>query len=88
MKQEPASLYKCLGDAFFDERQRKAWHQMKVLGRDRQYQLWTGYRTSVLVSATGALMQLDTAYKLVHKAGTVLDFIAQQVGVVHDTYSA
>ena len=42
-------LYQSLNDSFFDLERKKAWsHVKEIMGK---YQLWTGYRSSVIASS-------------------------------------
>ena len=52
MKQKPATLFKQLGDAFYDERREKQWASIKEICRN--YQLYQGYKQSVIVTSSGA----------------------------------
>ena len=78
MKQKPATLFKQLGDAFYDERREKQWASIKEICRN--YQLYQGYKQSVIVTSSGAIIQLDTSYKVVHKPAPLIELFAKKCG--------
>ena len=59
LKHQPSKLFVRVSDAFFDEEKRRPWHAMRpVCGK---YELWTGYAQSVLMTSSGAMVQVSTA---------------------------
>ena len=74
LKQAPCMLYRAMSDAFFDERREAAWSSVRdVLGK---YELWTGYRQSVIVTEKGAVVQFDSAFKAAIKSCSLIKFFA------------
>lgn len=55
---------KVLGDALFDVRRQRAWAAIKQVGQEGIFELWKGKRQTIVMTAKGPMMQLDSAARV------------------------
>jgi len=71
-------VYRCIKGAYYDENQRAAWSAIKRVGRDDLYQIWLGYRQTVIDTSQGLMLFVDTAATAMHAPLKILDFISNR----------
>lgn len=74
---QSAARCKCLGDAFYDETAERAWAEIKNIGELSQ--LWLGYRTSIVRTDRGPMLQVDRAASCMLAPIDLKAFIAQKL---------
>ena len=78
MRHTATSMYKCVGDAFYDERKREAVHLIEPAGKFNQF--WFGYRQTVINTASGPMLLIDRAVTCVVAPLSLLEFIKDKTG--------
>lgn len=61
LKQHPSTIYKCLGGAYYQDRRNDAirpWASVCQVPGPEGYEMWQGYRPSVVMTGKGAMMQV------------------------------
>jgi len=76
-RQSSTRLFKCLGDAFFDERRTRAWAKTRPIGREGMYEMWSGKRHSIVMTAKGPMLQIDRAATVMLAPINLLEFMGR-----------
>jgi len=79
MKHTPASMYREIGGAYYDEYRRNAWAQTAELRAARDLELWLGYRQTIVHTDSGPMMQIDKSACTVLKPVGLVNFIANNL---------
>ena len=67
-----------LSDSCFDERKERAWARGgKDVGREGLFEMWRGSRRAIVMTASGPMLQLDTAARVMLKGLPLVDFAAK-----------
>ena len=76
-KAQSTARCKCIGDAFYDAMQERNWARSERIGQLSE--LWLGYRTSIVRTEHGPMLQVDRASSCMLAAIRLDEFVAQKL---------
>ena len=74
---------KGIGAAYFDETMQRRWalkYPLRPPPAFSEYEMFMGYKQSIVMTKKGAMLQLDRAACVMHTTSNLLEFIANKLG--------
>ena len=78
-KHQATSRCKALGDAFYDATKERKWANIRHIGTSQLTALWLGYRSVVVRTENGPMLQIDRAASCMLADIDLLEFISKKI---------
>ena len=78
-KQYSTTAFKSVGQGFYDESGRRPWAKVQSLPGNGMYEMWLGKRHSIVMTARGAMLQIDRTATAMLAPLNLVEFVAKVV---------